>query len=127
MSRSDLESQDGPVLVDINDMKLDPLLTEALHKPSILAAATDFVALNDRFTMSNATSSPQVEPKTLVIGWVRTKSLLVWPVFVFSILAVAIGVLVGELAHNAALGLAVTAGAAGVLSCLEVLLVRQAK
>lgn len=93
MSRSDLESQDGPVLVDINDMKLDPLLTEALHKPSILAAATDFVALNDRFTMSNVTSSPQVEPKTLVIGWVRTKSLLVWPVFVFSILAVAIGVL----------------------------------
>jgi hypothetical protein len=70
MSRSDLESQDGPVLV-----KLDPLLKEALHKPSILAVATDFVALNDQFTMPKCDKLPQSEPKTLVIGWVRTKSL----------------------------------------------------
>jgi hypothetical protein len=127
MSRSNLESQEGPVLVDIRDKKIDPLLTQALRDPSILKSATDFVVSNNRFTMLVATSNPQVEAKALLIGWARTKSLLVWPIIFFSILSVAIGLLVGELAHNAALGVAVTAGVAGVLSCMEVLMIWQAK
>lgn len=77
--------------------------------------------------MSVVTSNPQAEAKALVIGWARTKSLLIWPIFLFSILSLAIGVLVGELAHDAALGVAVTAGVVGVLSCLEVLVVWQGK
>ena len=77
--------------------------------------------------MSVATSIPQAEAKALVIGWARTKSLLAWPIFLFSILSIAIGVLVGELAHNAALGVAVTGGVAAVLSCIEVLMVWQTK
>lgn len=127
MSRSNLESQEGPVLVDIRDKKIDPLLTQALRDPSILKSATDFVVSNNRFAMLVATSNPQVEAKAPLIGWARTKSLLVWPIIFFSILSVAIGLLVGELAHNAALGVAVTAGVAGVLSCMEVLMIWQAK
>jgi hypothetical protein len=66
--------------------------------------------------MSVLTSNPQFQAKALLIGWARTKSLLVWPIFFFSILSVAISLLVGELARNAALGVAVTAGAARVLT-----------
>jgi hypothetical protein len=102
---------------------MEPLLTEALRDPSILELATDFVASNDHFTMSVVTSNPQAGAKVLVIGWARKRFLLVWPIFLFSILSLAIGVLVGELAHSAALGVAVTSGAAGVLSCIEVLIV----
>jgi hypothetical protein len=127
MSRSSLESQDSPVLVDISDMKLGPTSNRSSAQAFDSGHSGDFVAPNDRFTMPNVTSSPQAEPKILVIGWVRTKSLLVWPAFAFSVLAVAISVLDGKPAHNAALGLAVMAEAAGVLSCLEVLMVRQVK
>ena len=77
--------------------------------------------------MSLVTSDPQAEAKVLVIGWARERSLLVWPIFLFSILSLAIGVLVGELAHSAALGVAVTSGVAGILSGIEVLMVWQAQ
>jgi hypothetical protein len=89
---------------------------QALRDPSILKLATGFVVSNNRFTMSVLTSNPQFQAKALLIGWARTKSLLVWPIFFFSILSVAISLLVGELARNAALGVAVTARAARVLT-----------
>ena len=85
-----------------------------MRDPSIPMSATDVVLSNDRFTMSVAASIPQAQAKALVIRWTRTKSLLARPIFLFGILSIAIGVLVGEPAHNAALGVAVTGGVAAV-------------
>jgi len=100
---------------------------EALRDPSILEVAAGFVASNDHFTMSVVTSNPQARAKVLVIGWARKRFLLVWPIFLFSILSLAIGVLVGELAHSATLRVEVTSGVAGVLFCIEILMIWQAE
>ena len=91
VSRSDLESQSGPTLVNLSGMELDPLLTEAFHDPSILATARDFVAANNRFVISSSASDPLAQTKGLIIGWATTKTYLVWLVLLFSIISLAIG------------------------------------
>lgn len=123
VSRSDLETQSGPILVNLSGMELDPLLTEAFHDPSILASTHDVISSNNRLVISNPTSDPLAQTRGLVIGWVTTKSYLIWLILLFSVISLAIGVLVGVLIRDAELGVAVSGGAATILSCWEVFVV----
>ena len=90
-----------------------------------MALATDFVAANTWFAISTRVADPRLLPKAIVIIWKKTSNHLIWCFLLLSVLSLAIGVLVGKLAHSADLGVAVTSGVAAILSCVEVLMVMQ--
>jgi hypothetical protein len=97
------------------------ILTEAFHRPAILASSRDFVASNRRFALTSGTNLN--DPiRALLIGWTTRKEYIAYLIMVVILLSITAGVVVGVLVRNTSLGLAVCSGLATLLSCIEVLI-----
>jgi hypothetical protein len=121
MSLTDVEAQGNRVtLVGIEGLEPNSILTEAFHRPTILASTRNFVSSNHAFAARSG-SNIDGPMRTLVVGWATRKEYIVYFIGVVILLSVAGGMLVGFLAHSASLGLTVSSGLGTVLSCVEVL------
>lgn len=121
MSLTDVEAQGNQVaLVGIQALEPNSILTEAFHRPAILASTRNFVSSNHAFAARSG-SNLDGAMRTLVVGWATRKEYIVYFIGVVILLSVAAGILVGFLTHNASLGLTVSSGLGTVLSCAEVL------
>jgi hypothetical protein len=106
-------------LVAISNVQLNEDLTRLLVHPKMLDSSTDFVRNHGRFKRAEAgPQTPQMQ-HALMIGWKPDTSALIYFVISVSFLSILAGILVGVLAHNAALGIAASAGCAALLSCIE--------
>jgi hypothetical protein len=113
------------VPVDVDVIKLAPLLTQGFYDPSTMALWMDFGFTNRLFAHSALISNPFSAPLALVIGWTTTKSFVIWLILLLCSISLAAGVVVGKLCHNAGLGLAVTSGVAAILSIVEIVMLLQ--
>ena len=125
MSPSQLEALRPPYLVHINNVQPNELLTQALRHPEVLAASTDFVSTHKQYTRRQDRNITSTTQRALVVGWETDTAALVYMIGFVTLLSVVAGVLTGFLAHDASLGIAVSGGLAAVLSCVEILLIRQ--
>jgi hypothetical protein len=101
-------------------IQVGAFLTEASHRPTILASTRNFVSSNHAFAARSGTNID--EPmRALVVGWATRKGYIVYFMGVIILLSVAAEMLVGFLAHSASLGLTVSSGLGTVLSCVEIL------
>ena len=112
-------------VVGLEGLQPDSLLTEAFHRPTILASARDFVSSNRHFasraSSTNMMMDLDVPTRTLVVGWTTRREYIIYLSAVVILLSVAAGVLIGFLTHSGSLGVAVSSGLGTVLSCVEVL------
>ena len=111
--------------VDVDVIKLAPLLTQGFYDPSTMALWMDFGFTNRLFAHSALISNPFSAPLALVIGWTTTKSFMIWLILLLCSISLAAGVVVGKLYHNAGLGLAVTSGVAAILSIVKIVMLLQ--
>lgn len=125
MSPSQLEALRPPYLVHISNVQPNELLTQALRHPEVLAASTDFVSTHKQYTRRQDRNITSTTQRALVVGWETDTAALVYMIGFVTLLSVVAGVLTGFLAHDASLGIAVSGGLAAVLSCVEILLIRQ--
>jgi hypothetical protein len=125
VSPSQLEALRPPYLVHISNVQPNELLTQALRHPEVLAASTDFVSTHKQYTRRQDRNITSTTQRALVVGWETDTAALVYMIGFVTLLSVVAGVLTGFLAHDASLGIAVSGGLAAVLSCVEILLIRQ--
>lgn len=107
--------------VAIEDTKLDTVLSEAFRRPETLAETGNFVTNYQRFAVRPNTS-PDAEPRALIVGWQTRAEFVAYFVMTIVLLSAGTGVSMGFLAHEASIGLAVSSGLATLLSCIEVLI-----
>ena len=108
----------GILLVGLTDLSTNSILTEAFHRPGIIAGSGDFITSNQRY-ISGPGANLDEAICALVVGWVTRKECIVYFIGVVILLSVTAGVLVGYLARSASLGLSVCGGLVTVLSCVE--------
>ena len=108
----------GVLLVGLTDLRTNSILTEAFHRPGIIAGSADFMTSNQRY-IANPGANPDEPIRALVVGWVTRKECIVYFIGGIILLSMTAGVLVGYLARSASLGVSVCGGLLAVLSCIE--------
>jgi hypothetical protein len=106
-------------LVAISNVQLNEYLTHLLFHPHVLASGTDFIRSHDRFKQVEAGPQTSQTQHALMVGWKPDTSALIYFIISVSFLSILAGILVGVLAHNAALGITASASCAALLSCIE--------
>jgi hypothetical protein len=96
-------------------------LAEAFYKPQILDGASNFVRNNDQFEVCglNGKIEKQVVLVSLQASYIGLAILLVANLM----LCIVPGILVGTFTKSADLGIAISSGIAGILSCLSAVLI----
>jgi hypothetical protein len=125
LSPSQLEAQRPPYLVSFSQAETNPLFTNSLCRPELLAGCIDFLAMNSRFACNGVSPDPGATQHAILISWETSKIAVACMAGIVALLTVLLGVLVGVLAQDASLGIATSSGLAAVLACLEVVLIWQ--
>ena len=104
----DLAAQNALVFMNPEGRVFLPDATYAYHHPDKCGSWDDFVSTIKPYCHTqNGGFGPQ---RTLIVDWKVDKKLVALEAFVATMASLGIGVLVGILMHNAALGVAVAGG-----------------
>ena len=96
-------------------------LTSAFYDPTILSHTNSFIQQNTRFAISP--NAPHVSQQTLLIRLEMNMLGSVSLVLVGLVLCVGSGILASFLTRRVDIGIAVSSGVAGVISCVEAFLI----
>lgn len=110
----------GGLRVDLDACREQPLLTEALHRPEILANEPTFISNCDSLIVEpRDTFHNLAGQEVLVIHTVGDKRKIAWFLLLFLILSPVLGLIVGQFSHQAEVGVAVSAGVFALATFLQ--------
>lgn len=106
--------------VSLCDYHYDWQLTEAYYCPQTLKWDADHIVRNDRFSVKPTSTHCDISRQdVIVITSVLDKTRIAWLLIFLLIISPSLGLIVGLLSHNAATGIAVSAGVFALASFLQ--------